>query len=142
MKIVLWSVFIVLCFISACGKKPSEFAARNVDRLECPISFEKNNLCAKIDWKTGPTADGESSFELNFWKKDNSEVGKELSQGLAVFLRMTCCGTVKVPKMTAVSTDRFLINQIQFVPGNWEIHLQIKGPLAEQAVVQVSLDDQ
>lgn len=136
-NIVLLSL---LFLVVACGKNPSQFRVNENRTSDCPMAFEKNNLCAKITWKTGPSADTESSFELQFSTKDNSGPVKDLSKNLAVFLRMTCCGTIKVPKTTALSTDRYLVEQIKLTPGNWEVHVQIKGPQAEEAVVVVSTD--
>jgi hypothetical protein len=130
-----------LLLVSSCGK-PALRNTRLVQTDQCPIPFEKSGLCAKINWKSGPSADAESAFELEFWNQDNSKPQPDVSNRLAIFLRMTCCGTIQVPKTNLLETNRFLVNQIRFAPGNWEIHVQLKGTQLEDSVVLVSLDDQ
>jgi hypothetical protein len=131
----------LLFFVTACGTEKLKIETNKNRTFECPMLFEKNNLCARMDWKQGPSADSESSFELHFWNKEGGKKAEDLMPRLSVFLRMTCCGTVKVPKTTALSPDRYLINQIPFTPGKWEVHVQLKGEKAEESVVLVSLDD-
>lgn len=121
------SVFLMLCFLT--------FFSQKGFSNECPIFFQKSEICARVDWLQGPTADGESSFELTLLKTvPDVKVG--------VYLRMSCCGTIKVPKTFSVTSEKYTVNQIQFTPGVWEVHIKLESASGvEEQSFQVNLND-
>lgn len=111
----------------------------------CPLYFPSQNLCASLHWLKGPSADEESAFELKFWNKEegSSEGPYEDPLGtLGSFSRMTCCGSISFLPLTRMAPGHYQAQQIIFVPGTFEVFIQIKNEgLTEQQGVRVEIDD-
>lgn len=145
LNMVFWGCMIL--FPAGCGHDSSQglsgsLAIKEKDPTLCPVEFPIQGLCAKLIWEAGPTADGVSSLRLVFWSPKNSSDTYQDPQGeLKVFFRMSCCGTVMVPKMEKVGVGDFKFKEIKFVPGNWEVHLQVHhGNTFEEKIEIISLN--
>ena len=133
MKGILFSIISTVVLLSGCGQTPQS-ETKSFIQTTCPFEFPQLKECAQIFWTQGPTADGESAFELEFSTEPIAQVG--------VFLRMTCCGTVKVPSIQKISSTRYRVTGIQFVPGTWEVFVQLQaGSLTEKSKISVNLND-
>lgn len=149
MKKILSTTFlgILSLFLSSCGQDSSQrfsesLGIKDTETNLCPLEFPKQGLCGKLIWETGPTADGVSSLRLVFWNPKDSAKGYQDPQGeLKLFFRMSCCGTIKVPKMIKAGAGDFQFKDLQFIPGNWEIHIQIhQGIHFEEKIELISLN--
>lgn len=143
------SIFLALILsmtvlISGCGRE------NWVDLLgerenSCPLYFASENLCAEITWVNGPSSDSQSLFNLIFWNKDTGSSSGPLAEPVAevgAFLRMTCCGTILFPKTTKSGPGFFMVSEINFTPGDWEVYIQLKqGDQVEKKFVKVKVDD-
>lgn len=133
MKAFLFLIVFAAVLFSGCGQTPQS-ETKSLIQTTCPFEFPQFKECAQIFWTHGPTADGESSFELEFSTEPTAQVG--------VFLRMTCCGTIKVPSIQKLSSTRYRVTGIQFMPGTWEVYVQLQtGSLTEKSKITVSLND-
>lgn len=43
-------------------------------QAHCPLEFPSVNLCAEINWLSGPYSDSESHFQLTFWEKGDKNL--------------------------------------------------------------------
>ncbi|NBV50782.1 hypothetical protein EBR78_06145 [bacterium] len=133
MKRFLFLMVSTAVLLSGCGQNPQS-ETKSFIQTTCPFEFPQLKECAQIFWTQGPTADGESSFELEFSAEPVAQVG--------VFLRMTCCGTIKVPSIQKLNSTRYRVTGIQFVPGTWEVYVQLQaGSLTEKSKITLSLND-
>lgn len=111
----------------------------------CPLYFPTEGLCAQIAWTVGPTADAESSFDVSFWKKDTgSSTGPftEPTAQVGSYIRMTCCGSISFPKVNKTADGKYSVTKVRFVPGSWEVFVQLKnGEKIEKQFVPVKLDE-
>jgi hypothetical protein len=113
-------------------------------RNSCPLTFAQNGLCADLQWTQGPTVDSESVFQVSFWALENGSPSKltEPTGEVGAFIRMTCCGSVFFPKVTKVSEGKYLVSNVKFTPGKWEVYVQLKnGNAVEKQFVPVNLDE-
>jgi len=148
MKKIIYQIILgcLSLFLTGCGNDPSQNFSDSLVLKEkenlCPLEFPGQGLCGKLIWEAGPTADGISSMRLVFWNsKDSSKSYQDPQGDLKVFFRMSCCGTVQVPKMIKGGAGDFHFKEIQFVPGNWEVHVQIhQGNAIEEKVEIISLN--
>lgn len=134
----------LIVWIFGCGKQNTTLSLK--DRTtSCPLYFASENLCAEISWMKGPSADVNSSFDIIFWNKDTGSSSGPFTDPTAqvgAFLRMSCCGTLSFPKTDKVDSGRFLVSNIKFTPGNWEIYVQLKqGENVDKQFVKVQIDD-
>lgn len=134
----------VAIWISGCGKEESRLQ-RTFQTSSCPLYFASENLCAEMTWVKGPSADVKSALTVAFWKKDaGSSSGPFVDPGSQVgaFLRMTCCGSISFPKVEKMEAGKFLVSEMGFTPGNWEVYVQLKqGENVEKQFVKVHIDD-
>jgi len=111
----------------------------------CPLFFASEGLCAQIVWTAGPSADGDSSFDVSFWKKDTgTSTGPftEPSSQVGSYIRMTCCGSISFPKVNKIADGKYGVTKVRFVPGEWEVYVQLKnGAAIEKQFVPVKLND-
>ncbi len=128
-------------FILGCGKGETPVQTEKkeeVTNTRCPISFS-NGMCAEIKWLKGPTAEEDSSFQLNFWNKEGE---KDPVGQVSSYLRMTCCGSVTFLKTEKLSTGKYQVNKVRFMPGNWELYVQLKeGEKVEKQFVEITIKD-
>lgn len=137
--------------ILSCGTKEKAPATRKLRYRtaatglnSCPLKFAQSGLCANLQWTQGPTVDGESAFEVSFWASGNGSSSKltEPTGQVGAFIRMTCCGSVFFPKVTKVSEGKYLVSNVKFTPGKWEVYIQLKnGNAVEKQFVSVNLDE-
>jgi hypothetical protein len=111
----------------------------------CPLSFPNAGLCGQIQWVVGPTADEASSFKLTFWNKDTGSAAgpfTEPSAQVGSYIRMTCCGSISFPTVNKVSDGNYTVSKVRFVPGSWEVFVQLKnGTAIEKQFIPVKLDE-
>lgn len=135
----------------SCGREPKKatLKIRNTsvitEKDACPLKFAQAGLCGEIQWITGPAVDQNSSFQVTFWNQNSSPDKVEWvdpSAQVGAFIRMTCCGSVFFPKITKVETGKFLVSDVKFTPGKWEVYIQLKnGNNVEKQFITVKLDD-
>lgn len=111
----------------------------------CPLSFASEGLCAQITWTTGPSADEESAFEVVFWKKEGGAATGpfvEPKAQVGSYIRMTCCGSISFPKVNKIADGKYAVSKVRFVPGSWEVYVQLKqGAAVEKQFVPVKLGE-
>lgn len=134
----------LIAFVSGCGSnKP--FVQSPSKTRSCALKFAVVGLCSEINWINGPSVDGESSFTITFWsEKEGSSNGPwiEPSAQVGAFIRMTCCGSVFFPKVSKVESGKYLVSNVKFTPGKWEVYVQLKsGDVVEKQFITVNLDD-
>jgi hypothetical protein len=150
-QITFIAVILITTLIASCGhqSKKTTLKVRNAnaisERATCPLKFSQAGLCADIQWVNGPTVDQNSSFEVTFWNQNSgSEKGPwvEPSAQVGAFIRMTCCGSVFFPKVSKIEDGRYLVSDVKFTPGKWEVYVQLKnGNSVEKQFITVKLDD-
>lgn len=136
--------------VFGCGREQVvsnyEFAklpVRAVVNKTCSLKFSQSGLCADINWIQGPSADQASAFEVTFSKLDkpNSEPIEPSAQ-VGAFIRMTCCGSVFFPTVTKLTNGKYLVSNVKFTPGKWEVYVQLKnGNSIEKQFTTVNLDE-
>jgi len=141
--------------LSACGKEtplsgspainPATQGGGAATANACPLYFPSEDLCAEISWVVGPSADAESSFNVSFWKKSTGSAAGPLTEPtsqVGSYIRMTCCGSISFPKVNKVSDGKYSVTKVRFVPGSWEVYVQLKnGEKVEKQFVPVKLDE-
>lgn len=142
---MLLGIITVFClWIAGCGSEDRARGFKN-EATSCPLYFASENLCAEITWVKGPSADVKSAFVLVFWKRDtNTSKGplSEPSAQVGVFLRMSCCGSISFPKVEKAGLGKFSVTEANFMPGNWEVYVQLKqGENLDKQFVKVQVDD-
>jgi len=134
--------------LGGCGQSVSKSfsdssVANDPGNKKCLLEFVSERLCGHLDWTVGPTAEGASQLQVSFWDSQSGPVStKDPAGELKVFLRMSCCGTVIVPKLVKTGVGLFELRDIHLVPGNWELHLQIRnGSGVEEKVEPINLNE-
>lgn len=111
----------------------------------CPLSFPSQNLCASLEWTQGPSADEESAFELKFWNRVSGSAQGPYQDPLGQlgsFSRMTCCGSISFISLTKSGIGQFQASKILFVPGAFDVFVQLKHhEITEQRSVRIELND-
>ena len=134
----------LMVLIVGCGSD-KQSSHSSVMARSCPLKFSSASLCSEIKWVNGPTVDGESSFTVTFWSdKNGASEGPwaEPSAQVGAFIRMTCCGSVFFPKVTRVEDGKYLVSNVKFTPGNWEVYVQLKnGEAVEKQFITIKLED-
>lgn len=121
------------------------FGKLSLAQNSCPLFFQSQNLCADLIWTQGPSADEESAFVVRFWDKDtgSSEGPYQTPRGsLGSFSRMTCCGSITFIPLTQIALGEYQASKVIFVPGSFEVFLQIKNQdIKEQQSVRIEIDE-
>ncbi len=150
--IVLLIGFLFATLLISCGREilfprteKTSYHSFMAVKTACTLKFAQAGLCSEINWITGPTVDQESSFTVTFWnEKEASSKGSwvEPNAQVGAFIRMTCCGSVFFPKVNKVENGKYLVSNVKFTPGKWEVYVQLKkGDVVEKQFVTVNLDD-
>jgi len=144
-------VFSLLLALWGCGKNEEKPIARkfryrtsSLLQRDCTLKFPQNGLCSEIKWISGPSADSASSFEVTFWniKNENANPLIEPAAQVGAFIRMSCCGSLFFPKVSKLETGKYLVSDVKFTPGKWEVYVQLKNNnLTEKQFLNVNLDD-
>jgi len=132
MKLI--QLFFLLLLAGCGGSKPATMIPQNLPGpSDCPYAFDSQNLCGAIQWNQGPTADGESTFVVNFWQRGGDPARIAAPQGeVTSFLRMTCCGSITDNAVRILPDGRFLVDKVKFSPGDWELYIRIKNGATEE----------
>lgn len=140
-----------LTLIVGCGTEQSATPhmlsgrAAKIAKTTCPLKFANLGLCSEINWTMGPSVDQESSFVVTFWsEKMGSSSGPwvEPSAQVGAFIRMTCCGSVFFPKVSKTENGKYLVSNMKFTPGKWEVYVQLKnGDVTEKQFITLNLND-
>ena len=152
--LTLCSAITFALFLSSCGISPTASQSLGVNNPQaaapgtdstCPLYFPSENLCAGITWTAGPTADGESSFEVSFWNKETGTPTGPLvepSAQVGSFIRMTCCGSLSFPTVNKTEAGKYSVTKVSFLPGTWEVFVQLKnGTSIEKQFITVKLNE-
>ena len=55
---------------------------------------------------------------------------------------MTCCGSISFPKVEKISDGKYSVTKVRFIPGSWEVYVQLKnGDAVEKQFIPVKLDE-
>ena len=166
MKNTFTILFTLTLMVAACGRSPllhhlqatergasvSADAATalnpapNLSAENCPLYFEKSQLCASISWRGEVTDQGENSFELKFWSStEGTKDGPytDFDGTAAVQLWMPSMGHGSSPvTVTSVARGHYSVTRVYFImPGDWDVRVQIKknGQVFEQTVLHILL---
>lgn len=145
------ALFFASLILLSCGKdngskiSPANNTFNEETKETCQLYFKSQDLCASIQWKIGPTADEDSSFDLKLWKKTGGSVKGPFTEPLGQttsFLRMNCCGTISNPKIAKVADGQYSVTKARFMPGKWEVYVQLKkGDDVEKQFIKVEIKD-
>jgi hypothetical protein len=148
-------IFALALILAGCGRapvaeqqpvaQPSNQAGGGGTSDTCSLYFPSEDLCAQISWVSGPSADLESAFDVSFWKKTGGSASGPFTEPtgqVGSYIRMTCCGSVFVSSVAKKNEGQYSVTKVRFVPGSWEVFVQLKkGESVEKQFTPVKLDD-
>ena len=117
----------------------------------CPIKFESENLCANLEWTSGPVLNSLSAFEVVFWKSgDHSHTPVTPKSDVEFMSWMVMDSGMEHggPAMNwdEVETGIFQVNDARFfmhgMKGYWQVKVQLTkySELVEEKAVLVEFE--
>lgn len=112
----------------------------NLSRVNCPLFFTTENLCATYAWVKQPTEDATGSFTLKFASPDGQPADPKMN--LKVIIWMPDMGHGSSPvTFTKQAIGDYLVDRVFFsMHGQWQIRIQMKNAaaVAEEQIATVN----
>lgn len=134
MKTYKPSLFLALILINGCDSPAFNHKAPNNPQIQsgidCQLNFESSELCAKIEWIIGPNGEGDNSFHLKFWHRDD-ELSEENfidpTKTIQVQLWMPSMGHGSAPvSIEKLEEGIYAVTNVEFImPGDWDIRVKL-----------------
>jgi hypothetical protein len=106
----------------------------------CGLFFSKENLCASIVWRNGPTVTGTSDYGIFFWDASTgSSAGPYIEPAAKVlsFPRMHCCKRVVATHMSKQAAGEYTVTGAILTPGDWEMTIQLQYADSKESVFEM-----
>ncbi len=98
---------------------------------DCPLDFDSEGLCGELAWISPPTDQVGGVLSLKFWSQaEGSRSGPYIAPRgqVSVFLWMPEHGHGSSPVQVTGDGGEYEVSEVYFImPGNWDIHVQIKS---------------
>ncbi|WP_413557373.1 FixH family protein [Bdellovibrio sp. HCB209] len=134
-------------FLSACARPdyidPKIASQNQQPTTSCTLELANSELCASVEWTTGPQSPQESEFILKFWKNTDTPQGPYLdpSSTLSVILWMPSMGHGSSPvTIEKIQDGVYRVRRVFFImPGDWEVRVFLKNGTTTVGQATVSL---
>ena len=135
-KLILFLPFLLLaCANPDYGTPDSKIPTRSQDdptpekSKSCALRFVKLGICSDLAWTRAATDSDPGSLNLRLFSDVGAPVELPAGSTLFVFLWMPSMGHGSSPVTTnRTGTGHYDVSDVFFImPGNWDIHLQIKS---------------
>ncbi|QDK45858.1 serine protease spb1 [Bdellovibrio sp. ZAP7] len=125
-----------LLFLTACARPDyinpaAKNNAQSPPAAECTLKLAQSQLCASIQWVSGPQSPDESEFILKFWNESTATINgpyTDPTTALSVILWMPSMGHGSSPvKIDKIETGVYRVHRVFFImPGDWEVRIFLK----------------
>jgi hypothetical protein len=136
-KIMKWPLIALPFCLSACLESPllnhigaPQNHGFTGDSSECPLSFEKEGLCAELTWVSYPEGEELGVLNLNFWAKvGGAKSGPYLAPRGTPFVYLWMPhGHGTSPTEISGSDGQYKVTEVFFnMSGDWDFHVQLKS---------------